>query len=191
MVGCSKFKVQSSKDSGQWSAVGCQLLVVVCLRFRVRCWMLGVRCWTSARRRPHLGSQASRSKSRTKGRFMESPLSIFRMHWDPEPQRRLRRRDSVLECGSPLPLLRPQTRSKSARGLAQSKTWRPWVGSWSAPEPCSSSRRVCAFTIEFQADRAKACSATVPPYNAPQPTWQVDWDEHHGSHRRNIGAHQA
>ncbi len=35
-------------------------------------------------------------------------------------------RDSVLDCGSPLPLLRPQTRSKSARGLAQSKTWRPF-----------------------------------------------------------------
>src|SRR6266542_354513 len=33
-------------------------------------------------------------------------------------------RDSVLYCGSPLPLLRPQTTSKSARGLAQSKTWR-------------------------------------------------------------------
>src|SRR6266545_396463 len=58
------------------------------------------------------------------GRFMESLLSFFRMHWDHEPRRWVHRRESVLDCGSPLPLLRLQTRSKSARGLAQSKTWR-------------------------------------------------------------------
>ena len=37
---------------------------------------------------------------------------------------------SVLDCGSPLPLSHPsvgRTRSQSARGLAQSKTWRPFV----------------------------------------------------------------
>ena len=56
--------------------------------------------------------------------FTESPLSLLRMHWDHEPRRWVRRRDSVLDCGSPLPLLRPRSRSKSARGLAQSKTWR-------------------------------------------------------------------
>src|SRR5881394_1913487 len=55
---------------------------------------------------------------------MESLLSLLRMHWDHEPRRGGRRRASVLDCGSPLPLLRPRTRSESARGLAQSKTWR-------------------------------------------------------------------
>src|SRR5436309_8505870 len=44
------------------------------------------------------------------------------MHWDHEPRRGGRWRASVLDCGSPLPLLRPQTRSESARGLAHSKT---------------------------------------------------------------------
>src|SRR5881396_3746996 len=58
------------------------------------------------------------------GRFMESLLSLSRMHWDHEPQRGGRWRASVLDCGSPLPLLRPRTRSESARGLAHSKTWR-------------------------------------------------------------------
>ena len=58
------------------------------------------------------------------GRFMESLLSLWRMHWDHEPRRDRRRRASVLDCGSPLPLLRPRTRAESARGLAHSKTWR-------------------------------------------------------------------
>ena len=57
---------------------------------------------------------------------MNSLLSFFRTRWDPEPRSWVRRRDSVLDCGSPLPLLRFQTESKSARGLAQSKTWRPF-----------------------------------------------------------------
>src|SRR6266516_4839577 len=57
-------------------------------------------------------------------RFMESLLSLLRMHWDHEPRGGGRRRASVLDCGSPLPLLRPRTRSESARGLAHSKTWR-------------------------------------------------------------------
>src|SRR5947199_2898822 len=57
-------------------------------------------------------------------RFMESLLSLLRMHWDHEPRRGGRWRASVLDCGSPLPLLRPRTRSESARGLAHSKTSR-------------------------------------------------------------------
>src|SRR5437667_8825399 len=57
-------------------------------------------------------------------RFMESLLSLLRMHWDHEPRRGGRWRASVLDCGSPLPLLRPRTRSESARGLAHSKTLR-------------------------------------------------------------------
>src|SRR5437667_485308 len=55
---------------------------------------------------------------------MESLLSLLRMHRDHEPRGGGRRRASVLDCGSPLPLLRPRTRSESARGLAHSKTWR-------------------------------------------------------------------
>src|SRR5437773_12304837 len=51
-------------------------------------------------------------------------LPILRKHWDHEPRGGGRRRASVLDCGSPLPLLRPRTRSESARGLAHSKTWR-------------------------------------------------------------------
>src|SRR5439155_13872189 len=58
------------------------------------------------------------------GRFMESLLALLRVHWDHEPRRGGRRRAYVLDCGSPLPLLRPRTRSESARGLAHSKTSR-------------------------------------------------------------------
>src|SRR5438552_7697600 len=58
------------------------------------------------------------------GRFLESLLSLWRMHWDHEPRGGGRWRASVLDCGSPLPLLRPRTRSESARGLAHSKTSR-------------------------------------------------------------------
>ena len=58
------------------------------------------------------------------GRFMESRLSLFRVHRDHERQGRARRRASVLECASPLALSRIGAPSKSARGLAQSKTWR-------------------------------------------------------------------
>src|SRR5436190_3964869 len=57
-------------------------------------------------------------------RFMESLLWLLRLHWDHAPRRGGRRRASVLDCGSPLPLLRARTRSESARGLAHSKTWR-------------------------------------------------------------------
>src|SRR5206468_8771175 len=57
-------------------------------------------------------------------RFMVSLLSLLRMYWGNEPRRGGRWRASVLDCGSPLPLLRPRTRSESARGLAHSKTWR-------------------------------------------------------------------
>ena len=57
-------------------------------------------------------------------RFMESLLSLSRMHWGNEPRRGGRWRASVLDCGSPLPLLRPRARSESARGLAHSKTSR-------------------------------------------------------------------
>src|SRR5437773_11584834 len=51
-------------------------------------------------------------------------LPILRMLWNHEPRGGGRRRASVLDCGSPLPLLRPRTRAESARGLAHSKTWR-------------------------------------------------------------------
>ena len=57
-------------------------------------------------------------------RFGESLHSLWRMHWDYEPRRGGRWRASVLDCGSPLPLLRSRTRSESARGLAHSKTSR-------------------------------------------------------------------
>src|SRR5207249_11450252 len=53
--------------------------------------------------------------------FMESRLSLLRMHWDHEPRLNGRCRASVLDCGSPLPLLRPRAGCESARGLAQSK----------------------------------------------------------------------
>ena len=85
-------------------------------------------------------------------RFMESPQSQnLRAHWDHELWRVSHRRDSVLDCGSLLPLSHqtrnrrvdagPHHRAKpcyqSARGLAQSKTWRAFVthGSWKAPNP--------------------------------------------------------
>ena|SRR5438094_563627 len=61
------------------------------------------------------------------GRFMESLLGLIITHWDHEPRPGGRWRASVLDCGSPLPLLRPCTRFESARGLAHSKTWRRGV----------------------------------------------------------------
>src|SRR5438552_16235583 len=57
-------------------------------------------------------------------RTANTQLPILRMLWNHEPRGGGRRRASVLDCGSPLPLLRPRTRSESARGLAHSKTWR-------------------------------------------------------------------
>src|SRR5206468_11592408 len=61
------------------------------------------------------------------GRFMESLLGLMITHWDHEPRPGGRWSASVLDCGSPLPLLRPCTRFESARGLAHSKTWRRGV----------------------------------------------------------------
>src|SRR6266496_2530879 len=55
------------------------------------------------------------------------PLSPARMPRDHELQRGVCRRASVLDCGSPLPLLRSRAGCKSARGLAQSKTCRRGV----------------------------------------------------------------
>ena len=57
-------------------------------------------------------------------RFMESLLPLSRTHRDREARRDRRWRASVLDCGSPVPLLGPRTRVESARGLAHSKTWR-------------------------------------------------------------------
>jgi hypothetical protein len=56
--------------------------------------------------------------------FIGSLLSLFRTHWDHEPGRIGRSRDSVLDCGSLLPLSMSAEMYQSARGLAQSKTWR-------------------------------------------------------------------
>src|SRR5438034_6013906 len=61
---------------------------------------------------------------RSLSELIGSLLSLLRMHWDHEPRRGGRWRASVLDCGSPLPLLRSRTRSESARGLAHSKTSR-------------------------------------------------------------------
>jgi len=56
------------------------------------------------------------------GWFLESIDGFSTAQSDHELRRVGPRRASVLDCGSPLPLLRPRTRSESARGLAQSKT---------------------------------------------------------------------
>src|SRR5207244_3805519 len=58
------------------------------------------------------------------GWFLESIDGFSTAQSDHELRRVGPRRASVLDCGSPLPVLRPRTRSESARGLAQSKTWR-------------------------------------------------------------------
>jgi len=55
------------------------------------------------------------------GEGKESRFSLLRTHWDHEPRLNGRCRASVLDCGSPLPLLRPRAGCESARGLAQSK----------------------------------------------------------------------
>ena len=47
-------------------------------------------------------------------------------HWGNELTMDLVWRDSVLDCGSPLPLSDCGLAFKSARGLAHSKTWRPF-----------------------------------------------------------------
>ncbi len=55
---------------------------------------------------------------------MESLHDSLIAHWDQEPSVTTARRKSVLDCGSLLPLSRVRAKRKSARGLAQSKTWR-------------------------------------------------------------------
>src|SRR6266496_3504745 len=59
--------------------------------------------------------------------FLGSRHSLLCMHCDHELQRGGRCRASVLDGGSPLPPSRSWTGRKSARGLAQSKTWRRCV----------------------------------------------------------------
>src|SRR5207249_662379 len=61
------------------------------------------------------------AQSKTWWPFVESFRWFLRMHWDHEPRLNGRCRASVLDCGSPLPLLRPRAGSESARELAQSK----------------------------------------------------------------------
>ena len=89
-------------------------------------WIAAVLCRFCARGTDLKAPEDRRAPKpgRYAGRLMESLHAIGSAHCDHEPRRGGRRRASVLDCGSPLPLLRPRNRSQSARGLAHSKTWR-------------------------------------------------------------------
>jgi len=96
--------------------------MVFWVRMRVlwRFWLARLHC-QSARRLGH-------SKTwRGLRRFMESPLSFFRMHWDHEPSDR-----AVASWTAPV-LWRfwlARLHCQSARGLAHSKTWRKFGRLW-------------------------------------------------------------
>src|SRR5947207_13400617 len=57
------------------------------------------------------------------GQNVQGVLSLLRMPWDHAPRPGGCWCAGVLDCGSPLPLLRPRTSAESASGLAHSNTW--------------------------------------------------------------------
>ena len=66
-------------------------------------------------------NSASSEPKRSRVSLALALLSLLRMNCDHESRLNGRCRASVLDCGSPLPLLRPRAGCESARGLAQSK----------------------------------------------------------------------
>src|SRR6266536_2875020 len=80
---------------------------------------------------PNRGRGRERRRGRKGGSWRASTASWLRIEAMSLP-RAVAWRDSVVECGSPLPLFPACVGGESARGLAQSKTWRPCSGSWRA-----------------------------------------------------------
>src|SRR6266542_4277593 len=77
-----------------------------------------------------------------------------------------RGRESVLDCGSPLPLLHPRPGSESARGLAQSKTWRRFGRFFECRTLAFASSGLCLLVSLSQA-RAQP----VPKITSVSPDW--------------------
>ena len=78
---------------------------------------------------------------------MESASFLADLLIGHEPVRRRPARDSILECGRPLPLWFRAGPTESGRGLPHSKTSRSPAGSWEAMRcgwPCGPSRAPAA-----------------------------------------------
>src|SRR6266850_7795518 len=100
---------------------------------------------------------------------MESPLSLFRMHWDPEPANR-----AIASWTAPV-LWRfrlARLHCQSARGLAHSKTWRGLRRFMESPHDFDAVRWDPEPAREIQSTAAAVHSKTRRKFERLWPTLQ-------------------